>query len=270
MQIPVNPVATDFAQQPVTIRFSDGRIQDAILQSNLLQRDTVQFVPLIPADDRRKHARAPYFNDVRIDQLGVRRTMDISNGGLYVECLTHYPPRTTIPIAIDIGNETFCIDARVAFIDPGIGMGLEFYRIPQSVQLKLESLVHKIIKEAGRDRMKSRRQKKERRNPDSPTKHMRIRRDTLDRRNIARPSTAPVPVDLSCIKTIFFHGDLKISYPRGPEVLIELHDGEELQVRLLEISPDPHGLFAEYTVSDDLSYAMYIVKSAIKNIQCLV
>jgi len=270
MNTPVESVTTNLAKQLVTVRFSDGRIQDAVLHSNALTQNTVQLIPQIPLNDRRRHLRAPYFNEVRIASLGPRLATDISQGGIYVECLTPSPVRTIIPAVINIGNEPICIETRVAFIDPGIGMGLEFHRVPSAAQLKLEAMVQKITVADGSTLQKSRRSGKDRRADNSPTKHLRIKRYTADRRNGATPPPKPVDVDLSDIQYIFFKGDVVISYPKGPEVLIEFHSGEELRARLFDLGQNPHGVFAEYKVSDRISYTIYFVKSAIKNIRCLV
>ncbi|MBI3604302.1 MAG: PilZ domain-containing protein [Nitrospirae bacterium] len=271
MHTSVESVTADLARQLATVHFNDGRIQDAVLHSNFLTRNTVQFVPQIPVNDRRKYPRAPYFNDVRIAGLGARLATDISNGGMYVACLTPSPIGTIIPLSMTIENEPICAEARVAFIDPGIGMGLEFHRVPSTARLKLEAMAEKIIKAEGSMLMKTRRSGNDRRAENSPTKHLRIKRYTADRRSAeAASSPGPVEARLSDIKYIFFKGDLAITSPKGPEVLIEFHNGEELRARLFDISHNSQGFFAEYQVSDSVSYTIYFVTSAVKNIQCLV
>jgi hypothetical protein len=263
--------ATDLAQQPITVYYLDGRIQDAVLSSNALTQCAIRLVPQIPVNDRRKHPRAPYFSDVQIGTLGVRLATDISKGGVYISCITPSPVGTIIPVSMALGNEVVRLEARVAFIDPGIGMGLEFHRVPSTVRLKLEAMAEKIIKAEGSLLKKTRRIGRDRRAPNSPTKHLRIKRYTADRRHaMAAASLESVETDLSGIKYIFFKGGLGFSSSKGPETLIEFHNGEELRARLFDFPHNSQGFFAEYQVADDVFYTIYFVKSAIKDVQLLV
>ena len=144
-------------------------------------------------------------------------------------------------------------------------MGLEFYRIPSAVQLKLDLIVHKITENSPASLITSRRHGKDRRIDTGPMKKMRIRRHSADRRKPTPPEKT-VEVDLVDIKAIFFHGDFTIPHPSRATARIEFHDGEELCVNLFEIEPEPEGLFAELRMSDTQSYTLYIVKSSIKEI----
>jgi hypothetical protein len=270
METVLGSAAAAAAKQLVTIHFNDGRIQDALLHSSLENRHTIQFHPQIPVDDRRKSPRAPHFFDVRIDQLGAHRATDISYGGAYVECLTPHPPEAIIPIYMHIGEESFCIEARVAFVDPGIGMGLQFYRVPTSVRARLEAQIHHIINTAGRDAMTTRRLGNERRADKSATKHLRIRRRTPDRRRAAALAAEPVEAEFSTIRSIFFRGRFLPAQPAGPRVFIEFHNGDELQATLFDSAREPQGFFAEHRVSAEIAYTVYVVRSAVKLIRYLV
>lgn len=262
---------TNLTQQLITVYYRDGRIQDAVLSSGTLTQCTVRFVPQIPVNDRRKSPRAPYFSDVQIGALGVRLATDISNGGMYVSCISPSPVGTLIPVSLAIGQEVVRFETRVAFIDPGIGMGLEFHRVPSTVRLKLEALAEKIIKAEGSMLKKTRRIGRDRRAPNSPTKHLRIKRYTADRRNTAAPMPpGMVETDLSDIKYLFFKGDLAFTSSKGPEALIEFHNGEALRARLFDFPDNSLGFFAEYRVSDDTAHVIFFVKSALKNMQCPV
>jgi hypothetical protein len=258
------------SRQYVTLYFNDGNIQDAILQADLLQYNTIQFVPRLPDNDRRRHPRTPFLGEVRIDQLGVRRAADLSSRGMYVECMTPYPAGNIISICLDISGETFCLDARVAFADPGIGMGLEFDRIPSSAQLKLSALVQRTVRQLGTTAAMGRRRSVDRRAPEAAARKLKIRRHTPDRRRHVTTLATPLEIEHARLKTIFFQEELNMSHIKGIHARVEFHDGEEIHVRLLDDSPDAVGFFAEMKLFDDMSHTLYIVKLAVKHINHLL
>jgi hypothetical protein len=269
MHIPTHSSTTDLSQQLVTLHYNDGRIQDAVLRSDLLRHRTIQFVPSQPSNDRRHYPRTPFIGEVRIDQLGVRRATDLSSRGMYVECITPYAVDSIIPVCIDIGQETFCIDTRVAFIDPGIGMGLEFYRIPSSVQLKLDALVQRTVRQLGTASTMCRRRGVDRRAPEGQTKKLKLRRQMTDRRRKASPMAGPLQIEHTALKTIFFQKQPPVVNAKAIEARVEFHDGEEIQVKLLDDGPEAMGFFAEMKMLEDASHTVYIVKSAVKHVEYL-
>ena len=271
MKTPTIPQQTDLSQHTVTIYYKDGRIQDALLQSDLLFEKTIRYIPQSPIHDRRKFPRVPFIKEIRLDQLGIRKTIDLSNRGMYIECITPYPLGTILPISLELGKETLCMEVRVAFTDPGIGMGVEFYKISSSIQLKIEALIQRILKNTNGNFVKCRRKGLDRRDKnktrDTYFSKLGIRRHTKDRRIKKKKAIPPAEVNLSQIKSIFFPKTITDPRSKGQPVIIEFRDGEEIQATAFDISPEPLGFFADLYVTDDIRYTLFIVKSAVKHIE---
>ncbi len=251
--------------QTVTIYYKDGRIQDGILKSDLLSEKTLRYIPRSQVHDRRRFSRVPFIKEVKIDQLGIRKTTDISTRGMYIECITPYPLGTILPISFNIGKETLRLEIRVAFNDPGIGMGVEFYRISSAIQLKIEALVHRIQKSTNGNLVKCRRKGSDRR--EEKKYKLGIRRHIQDRRMRKKTSPSPLEANMSEIKSIFFPRITKNSPHMDRCVIIEFRDGEEIQAMVQDISSEPLGFFADLNVTEDIRYTLYVIKSAVKHIE---
>ena len=262
--------------QSVIIHFKNGTIQTGILKSSLLTGKDVQYQPLSPLNDRRKVPRMPFIKEVRVDQLGIQRATDLSPYGMYVECLTTYPIGTILPISIDLKKEILFLDACVAFHDPGIGMGLEFHRPSPSLRLKLEALFHQAMHGTKSGPRTERRERKDRRDfqRDSRLPHSDLKNKRADRRKNPNQLTEVVQAKMSSIKSIFFKNRFPISDTEGQEVIIEFIDGEEILVNYYEdlyenVPKESKGFFADTMTEENSSYVIFIVKSAIRNIQRL-
>jgi len=265
------PDLTDLSHYTVTIHFKDGRIQDALLQSDLLTEKTLRYIPQSSVHDRRKFPRVPFIKEIRLDQLGIRKTTDLSNRGMYIECITPYPNGTILPISLDLGKETLGMEVRVAFTDPGIGMGLEFYRTSSSIQLKIEALVHRILKNSNGNFVKSRRKgldrREENKKQESYFNKLGIRRHAKERRVKKKKSIPSLEVNLSQIKSIFFPNTITDPHSKAQPVIIEFRDGEDIQATVFDISPEPLGFFADLNMTEEIRYTIFIVKSAVKHIE---
>lgn len=264
--------------QSVIIHFKDGTIQTGILKSSLLTGKDVQYQPLSPLNDRRKVPRMPFIKEVRVDQLGIQRATDLSPYGMYVECLTTYPIGTILPISIDLKKEILFLDACVAFHDPGIGMGLEFHRPSPALRLKLEALFHQAMHGTKSGPRIERRERKERRDFQRDNRLSQKESDTgnqcPDRRKNTNQLKEVVRAKVSSIKSIFFKNSFRISETKGQEVIIEFFDGEEILVNYYEdlyenVPKESEGFFADTLTEENSSYVIFIVKSAIRNIQRL-
>jgi len=265
------PQQTDLSQQTATLYYKDGRIQDALIQSDLLSEKTIRYIPQSPIYDRRKFPRVPFIKEIRLDQLGIRRTTDLSNRGMYIECITPYPLGTILSIILELGKETLCMEVRVAFTDPGIGMGVEFFKTSSSNQLMIEALVQRILKNTNGNFVKCRRKgldrRKAKKNQDTYFNKLGIRRHTKDRRIKKKKAIPPAEVNLSQIKSIIFPKTITNPHAKGEPVIIEFRDGEEVQATIFDFSPEPLGFFADLYVTEDTRYTLFIVKSAVKHIE---
>lgn len=266
--------------QPVLIHFKNGAVQKGLLQSSLLSARSIRYTPKSPLDDRRQTPRVPFIKEVKVDRMGIRRAADLSAGGIYVETLVMHPPGAVLPLSFNLDRETVSLKAKVAFTEPGIGMGLEFCHVPAAVRCKLEALIQQISRDAG-DARPPRRGEGDRRARQlrlvkgaRPTPREKRRRERRSARRA--PSPAPVEVKLSQVKAVFFlKGGVPPASPKGGfqqkgnAVLIEFRDGEQIMGTIQDFSPETPGFFVDLPVKHRLSYTAYIIKSAVKQFSYL-
>jgi len=263
----------DFSSQAVTILYKDGRIQDAILQSNPSTGQNFRYLLKSHISDRRKFPRLPFIKEVKIENKGIRRTIDLSSRGIYVECITQYPIGDILPISFELGKNTFHAKCRVAFKDPGIGMGLEFYRLSHSMQLRIDVLVQRAKNKSLGEFSKGRRKNLDRRNPKDNILPLSCsvpsRRNSKDRRYKLAFSKKLIEGDISAVKTIFFPKSLPLFNGIGSPVLIEYRDGEEIKASFYEIPHESLGFFVDL-ISNKPRHTLFVVKSAVKHIAHLL
>jgi hypothetical protein len=265
----------DRTGQTIIIHFQDGSIQKGLLQSHSLTGKALRYIPQSVVTDRRRAPRVPFVKEVTIDQLGVRRGVDLSAHGMYVETLIPYPVGTVLPVSLRFGHETIEIDGRVIFNEPGIGMGLEFEGLTLSVRHKLEALTHTTLDSTDHYLSRDRRTRKDRRAQNHNDSHKYRGREfrKKDRRQHSGPlPSAPVEVAFSRLKSIFFldRGDPKprngSSHCVNKDVIVAFRDGEEIHGTLTEISPEKTGFFIDLPTSEKRAYTAYVIKTAVKRI----
>jgi hypothetical protein len=266
--------------QSIVIHFADGSIESGVLRSSLLTGTTLRYLPQDPVDPRRRVPRVPFLNEVRVDHLGVRRGVDLSTRGMYVETLTPYNRGALLHVTLRFGQESIDATAKAVFIDPGIGMGVEFQGLSAAARHKLEALVQLALSHSDSALPLVRRANEPGRRAPAPTRTPSPRWDARkrDRRESSRPSTpTPIEVELSRLKSIFFVD--RISGPdfggRGPhpiekQVVVAFRDGEEIHGTLHEISHESPGFFLDLHLSDRISHTVYVVKHAVKSIQTVL
>jgi hypothetical protein len=253
----------------VTIHFKDGSVQNGLLHSDFLTGRTVRFEPLSSSRDRRGENRLFIIKDVKVDDGKIQRSSDLSSRGLFVETLAVYAVGTILPVELGFEDETIRVKARVAFNDPGIGMGLEFHRPSTGVRLKLEGILEKEKQAATRYGVKDRRTGKERRSDWAASLRTYSKVRKQERRNKSESSGKTVEIKLSDIKAVFFRKSFEIPGGAGEEGVIEFRDGEHLRGRFYDPSPESGGLFVEIRVTPDIHYKLYVTKSAIKSLEYL-
>ena len=91
-------------EHPVILHFKDGTFQTGLLQSHLLTGKNICYVPQSLIMDRRQDHRVPFIKEVTIHGLGVRRTVDLSPDGMYVETLIPYSIGAVLPITLRLGH----------------------------------------------------------------------------------------------------------------------------------------------------------------------
>lgn len=266
--------------QAIVIHFTDGNVESGILRSSLLTGTTLRYLPHDPVDPRRRVPRVPFLNEVRVDHLGVRRGVDLSTRGMYVETLTPYAKGALLHVTLRFGQESIDVSAKAVFIDPGIGMGLEFQRLSAAARHTIEALVQLALSHSNSALPRARRVNEPGRRAATPLRAPAPRWDARrrDRRQSSRPPTAaPVEVELCHLKSIFFVDpisgpDFAVPGPRPIEkqVIVAFRDGEEIQGTLHDLSPETPWFFLDLHLSEELSYTVYVIKNAVKSIQTVL
>lgn len=270
----------DSLPKSILIHFTDGRVENGLLQSCLLTDRTLRYTPQTPLGERRLTPRVPFLNEVKIDQMGVRRGVDLSTRGMYVETLTPYPVGTRFEVRLRYGEDTIEVGAKAVFADPGIGMGLEFQRLRTATRQRLEAWVQRAAPQADHRALRGRRATDDRRRRDAtkagPPRRWNTRK--VERRVALDPAaTAPVEVEFASLKSVFFldqtskpnaRSVVPVSLDR--HVIVAFRDGEEIQGVLHDLSPETPGFFIDLRPSEHVSHTVYVVKSAVKSIQTIV
>ncbi len=266
--------------QSIVIHFANGSIENGVLRSSLLTGTTLRYLPQEPVDPRRRVPRVPFLKEVRVDHLGVRRGVDLSTRGMYVETLSPYAKGVLLHVTLRFGQESIDVTAKVVFIDPGIGMGLEFQGLSAAVRHTLDGLVQLAFSHSAASIPRARRVNEPGRRAAAQTRTPAPRWDVRrrDRRQSSPPAPpTPVEVELSRLKSIFFVDRISNSdfadagpHPIEKQVVVAFRDGEEIQGTLHEISHETPGFFLDLYLGDRVSHTVYVVKNAVKSIQTVL
>ena len=97
---------------------------------------------LDPMADRRGAPRFPVILVAEVTELGsltllTARTSDISRTGCYIDTLNPMPVGTLARVRLRHGEEFFAANARVAYVCPGLGMGMAFDKNVAAEQLAI-------------------------------------------------------------------------------------------------------------------------------------
>ncbi len=260
---------------PIVIHFKDGRIDRGTLLSSLLSEGPLRYRPLMAGDERRTVARLPFLTEVKIDGCTVGRASDVSARGVFLETLTPYSVGTLLTVALRIDGDAIEVQARVAFADPGVGMGLEFNRLSAAARHRVDAAVHRLAKTVHAPPASGRRQTGNRRDDRGAARRRQWDGRKGERRSGTEPDASPaVEVGLAEIKSIFFVDPAQREAlpdwgadPLDRPVSVEFRDGETIHGTLHEMSPDAEGFFVALRIDERHTHTVYVVKSAVKSIQ---
>jgi hypothetical protein len=104
--------------------------------------DLFMDTPLLE-DERRQDGRTRLIIDIffeGLDATGVASTRDISAGGLYMNTLAPIPEGAMLKLRIQFGGEQVIASARVVYSNPGHGVGVHFYNLPEQVRAVVEGV----------------------------------------------------------------------------------------------------------------------------------
>jgi two-component system, chemotaxis family, chemotaxis protein CheY len=94
--------------------------------------------------ERRKHERFPFREDVLIDGSRMCTSMDISEGGLYISTIQSYAENDVIEVTIPFKEEKFTVSAQVRYCQPGIGMGVMFIDLKDAQKAGIRELISSV------------------------------------------------------------------------------------------------------------------------------
>ena len=263
----------DAVRQEVVLHFRDGTLQAGDLLSSLLYGKSAQFLPHSAVYDRRRAQRKSVVKEVKVDDLGVRRAIDLSSHGIFIDSLTMYPEGRLVVLSFKLQGETIQLDARVVYNEPGIGMGLEFIAIPVDLQIKIDVATQGNSGGAMGDPKSDRRAGPDRRIsskiPEYVWKRPSTRIRYQDRRNTAPASGKPVDLDFSKIKAVFFQAPVDFPRTHGQAARITLRDREKVEGILYHLSPEAMGVMLDLPIGENEVYSIFIIKSTILRVEYL-
>ncbi len=94
--------------------------------------------------NRRKHDRSPFIQDVEVVGVGPLRCSDISIGGMYLDTVNEFAMGSTLTLRFKLRESDpgpIEVQARVTYIHPNVGVGLEFMDLSPEIQQQIQSLV---------------------------------------------------------------------------------------------------------------------------------
>ena len=258
-------------RQDVVIHFRDGTLQAGNLMSSILYGKTAKFLHQSLLYDRRRAQRKSIVKEVRVAGVGVRRAIDLSSHGMFIDSLTKFSEGKLISISFELQGETIQLDARVVYNEPGIGVGLEFLAIPMDLQIRINAATERNTSGAFGDRKIERRVGRDRRVSSKIPKHVWTRKGIRiryqDRRNAAPASGKPVDLDFSKIKAVFFQYPVDFPRSHGQKARIILRDRGKVEGILYHLSPESLGVMLDLSIGENEVCSIFIVKSVIQRVE---
>jgi CheY-like chemotaxis protein len=95
--------------------------------------------------ERRRHKRIPFREDVLINNTMMFKSIDISEGGLYVYTGRSFEKNTVLDVTLPSGDRRFTVKARVQHSQPGIGMGLQFIDLTEEQKAMIKALFAQVL-----------------------------------------------------------------------------------------------------------------------------
>lgn len=114
---PSSPAKKDAKE---TTKSADVRAE---MDTGAIQKESTPHSP--EPEERRKHERVPFREDIAVDGTKQCTIMDISEDGLYISAIQHFEENSVIDITIPFKGEKLMVKARVQYYQPGIGVGIK-------------------------------------------------------------------------------------------------------------------------------------------------
>jgi c-di-GMP-binding flagellar brake protein YcgR len=94
--------------------------------------------------ERRRNKRISFIKDVEVIGVGIRRSSDLSIGGMYIETVTTFPVGAILDLRFklqEIDDQLIQVQAKVLYEHGGIGIGLCFVDLSPEDREKIQKLV---------------------------------------------------------------------------------------------------------------------------------
>jgi hypothetical protein len=95
-------------------------------------------------EERRKHKRFPFREDILIDGTIMCTSNDIGDGGLYVSAIQYFEENSIVNVTIPSKGKKLTVKARVQYCQPGIGTGLMFVELSGEQKTEIRELIEGI------------------------------------------------------------------------------------------------------------------------------
>jgi len=95
-------------------------------------------------DNRRKHERVPFVNDVEMEGVKNVRCSELSIGGMYIEAGVVFPEGTTVDLRFklaDTDKQPIKVKALVMYVHDGLGMGVAFSNLTVKDRKKIQKFI---------------------------------------------------------------------------------------------------------------------------------
>jgi hypothetical protein len=94
--------------------------------------------------ERRRHERFPFIEDILIDGAKSCRSMDISEGGLFISAIQSFESGDVMEVSIPAKNDKIITKALVKYCQPGIGIGIAFIETDEDLRTRIRELVDSL------------------------------------------------------------------------------------------------------------------------------
>lgn len=99
-------------------------------------------------EDHRKQKRIPFAEDILVDGTMLFKSIDISEGGLYVYTGRSFEGNRVVNVTLTFKDKKFTLAAKVMHNQPGIGMGLKFINLSDEQKAIIKKIIESIINES--------------------------------------------------------------------------------------------------------------------------
>jgi hypothetical protein len=120
---------------------------------NVMRSEKEIGISVQTGSERRRHSRFPLTASIKVIEsksgVGITgRTNDLGLGGCYVDCMNSFPVGADVLVRIMRGEDLFETQAKVAYSQIGMGMGLEFVSTVPAHRQLLQKWLSEISREA--------------------------------------------------------------------------------------------------------------------------